>query len=68
LDSYIAHLTQLNQNSVLHNLGSGSWLARANGAAALCGLSTARANGHWTSGCSQQAHHRPNNHTTPSPS
>ena len=24
------------------------------------GLSTARANGHWTRGCSQQAHHRPN--------
>jgi len=32
-------------------------LARASGAAALCGLSTARANGHWTRGCSQQAHH-----------
>jgi len=27
---------------------------------ALCGLSSARANGHWTRGCSQQAHHRPN--------
>jgi len=49
-----------NQNSALYNLGSGSWLARASGAAALCGLSTARANGHWTSGCSQHAHHRSN--------
>ena len=35
-----------NQNSALHNLGSGSWLAIASGAVALCGLSTARANGH----------------------
>ena len=49
-----------NQNSALHNLGSGSWLAIASGAAALCGLSTARANGHWTRGCSQRTHHRPN--------
>ena len=35
-------------------------MARASGAATLCGLSTARANGPWTRGCSQQAHHRPN--------
>ena len=49
-----------NQNSTLHNLGSGSWLAIASGAAALCGLSTARANGHWIRGCSQRTHHRPN--------
>jgi len=49
-----------NQNSALHNLGSGSWLARASGAAALCSLSTARANRHWTRSCSQQTHHRPN--------
>ena len=49
-----------NQNSALHNLGSGSWLAIASGAAALCGLSTARANGPWTRGCSQRTHHRPN--------
>jgi len=49
-----------NQNSALHNLGSGSWLARASGAAAPCGLSTARANVHWTCGCSQRTHHRPN--------
>ena len=49
-----------NQNSLLHNLRSGSWLAKASGAAALCGLSIAHANGQWTRGCSQQAHHRPN--------
>jgi len=49
-----------NQNSALHDLGSGSSLAIASGAAALCGLSTARANGHWTRGCSQPTHHRPN--------
>jgi len=49
-----------NQNSALHNLGSGNWLAIVSGAAALCGLSTARANGHWTRGCSQRTHHRPN--------
>jgi len=30
------------------------------GAAALCGLSIARANGHWTHGCCQQAHHHLN--------
>jgi len=35
-------------------------LAIASGAAALCGLSIARVNGHWTRGCSQQAYHRPN--------
>ena len=45
---------------MLHNLGSGSWLAIASGAAALCGLSTASTNGHWTRGCSQRTHHRPN--------
>jgi len=49
-----------NQNSALHNLGSGSWLAIASGASALCRLSTARANGLWTRGCSQRTHHRPN--------
>jgi len=49
-----------NQNSALHNLRSGSWLAIASGAAALCSLSTACANGHWTRGCSQRSQHRPN--------
>jgi len=46
-----------NQNSALHNLGSGRWLARASGAAVLC---IARTNGHWTRSCRQQAHHRSN--------
>jgi len=56
----IAQLTRWNQNSALHNLGSGSWLATANSAAALCGLSIARANGYWTRGCNQQAQYRSN--------
>jgi len=47
-----------NQNSALHNLGSGSWLAIASGAAALCGLSTTSANGHWTRGCSPNQPHQ----------
>jgi len=43
-------------------LQSRKWqlIRRDNGAAALCGLSIARTNGHWTRGCSQQAHHHPN--------
>jgi len=55
-----------NQNSALHNLGSGSSLAIASGAAALCGLSTARANVHWTRGCSQ-INAPPPQSTTPGP-
>jgi len=58
-----------NQYSALHNLGSGSWLARANGAAVLCSLSiamhvltdigvAATASKHTTA---------PSNHTNPSP-
>jgi len=43
LDSYIALLTW-HQNSALYNLRSGSWLARANGAAAQVQPSIACAN------------------------
>jgi len=56
----VANPVMTDQNSVLHNLVSGSWLAKSSGAAALCSLSISRANGHWTHGCSQQAHHRSN--------
>jgi len=55
-----------NQNSALYNLGTGSWLARASGAAALCGLFIARTNGHWTHDAASKHTTAPINHTRPS--
>jgi len=42
----------VNQNGTLYNLGSGIWLARANGAAAQCSHPLRALTDNWTRGCS----------------
>ena len=57
-----------NQNSALYNLGSGSWLTGASGAAALCGLSIAVLTDIGPAAAASEHTTAPINHTRPSSS